>query len=146
MAALVNSFRKLFKSATPPPVVGANSVLPPSEENIAASKTRICGLLDKKKEDAKIFDFAETRYYLQHCGKTQNDLPYGTLRVKENNTALSPVAKKLQTRYKAILQTPIDPMKYPMESTNTANNFVGGKRSHKKTQKRRRGRKGTRKH
>ncbi len=140
MAALVNSFRKLFKGSTPPPVVGANSVLPPSDENIAASKTRICGMLEEKIETGKKLNLPESRYALQHCGKTQNNLR--TVAILPTPGSNSPPSQFLRRQ----LNSPISPLEYPMNTTtNTNNTLSGGKRkTHKRkhTQKR----KHTRKH
>ena len=166
MDDLVKKFRNFLKGSPPPAAVGANAVLPPTEEEIAAAKTRICGLLEKKKGQRTAFNEYETRYYLQHCGKEEANVPVGTLVPGAAPTNLStPMGRKLKlahNRFKASLAIPIDPMVYPMEPERNLKNIAsnlrnlgnlgnlggGGKRKHKKTQKRRHGRKGkhTRKH
>ena len=118
--------------------VAANAVAAPTPEEIAAAKTRICGLLEKKKEalqrheaNVQSFTIAENRYYVQHCGKTEANLPNGPHKPgtpRENApNQMKQYLQKSHNFLRKALTSPIDPMKYPL---------AGGKR--KKTQKRRR--------
>ena len=142
MAALVNSFWKLFKGSTPPPVVGANSVLPPTDEEIAASKTRICGMLEEKIQTGKRLNLPESRYALQHCGKSQNNLR--AVAILPTPGSNSPPSQFLRKQ----LNSPISPLQYPMNRrTNNNNTLSGGKRkTHKRKHTHTHKRKHTRKY
>ena len=145
MAALLGKFRNLFTrknnaAAAAPAPTG------PSEANISAAKQRICRLLNDKIQQGTHLDLAETRYALQHCGKTQNNLR--TVALLPSIGSSSPISKNLQRR----LNTPINSARYPENQKATNNAFKynvnlrsGGKR---KTHKRRhtKKRKHTRKH
>ena len=129
MAALLQRVRNLFtrRSNTPAAVAPTG----PSEANIAAAKQRICRLLNDKIQQGTHLDLAETRYALQHCGKTQNNLR--TVALLPTQGSNSPISKNLQRR----LNTPINANTYPTDKPNSAlGNYVklrgGGKRKTKK--------------
>ncbi len=122
--------------------LGANAAFPPTQEEIAAAKKRICGELEAKEKSRQYFTIPENRYYVQHCGKTEANLPVGPYKpTPPRNNLPNQMKKAVAKSYNLLrrgLTDPIDPMRYPME---------GGK--HRKTHKRRRThkkRKHTRKH
>lgn len=109
--------------------------------NIAAAKTRICGLLDQKIQQGKKLDITEARYAVQHCNKTRNQVKADT----QNQyivTPGSPYSNSPAARFlNKAMNSPISPLRYPNEADTK---MLGGKR--RKTYKRRHSRRHTRKH